>query len=127
MPLTRKQKRILVVDDASELLEIYQELLGTNGYEVIQAESGDEAIQTLSKTPVDVIITDLQMPNGNGLKVCGWASHHGVPVIVVTGHTLNYQPFLGGVAAVIEKPVSFEDLLAKIDTCVNRGAKPINR
>lgn len=78
---------ILAVDDDAESLGVLQELLSLNGFNVLTADEGREAVKVfLSKRP-DLVITDVRMPQLDGLEVCRQVSEidDTVPVILVTG------------------------------------------
>ena len=62
--------RILVVDDQKEILDILNILLSGEGYEVIQAENGKEALDSLKRMEFDLIILDVMMPQFNGYQTC---------------------------------------------------------
>lgn len=63
-------KKILIADDEPDILEIIQFNLQTEGYEVITAKNGDEAIDEAKKHHPDLIILDIMMPGKNGIDVC---------------------------------------------------------
>lgn len=63
-------KKILIADDEPDILEIIQYNLQTEGYEVITAKNGDEAIEQAKKHEPDLIILDIMMPGKNGIDVC---------------------------------------------------------
>ena len=63
-------KKILIADDEPDILEIIQFNLQAEGYEVITAKNGDEAIELAKKHQPDLIILDIMMPGKNGIEVC---------------------------------------------------------
>ena len=63
-------KKILIADDEPDILEIIQFNLQTEGYEVLTAKNGDEAIDQARKYLPDLIILDIMMPGKNGIDVC---------------------------------------------------------
>ncbi|HLU64919.1 MAG TPA: sigma-54 dependent transcriptional regulator, partial [Kofleriaceae bacterium] len=77
--------RILVADDEPNLRRVLTAILRREGFEVVQAADGAEAIELLAE-PVDVVITDLKMPRVDGMEVLRHASvqHPNVPVIMIT-------------------------------------------
>ena len=79
--------RILVVDDETYVRESLGAMLASRGYEVSLAGSVAAAVQSLGKTPVDVVLTDLKMPGAGGLELVRQlgASATDVPVVVLTG------------------------------------------
>jgi two-component system alkaline phosphatase synthesis response regulator PhoP len=65
-----KGNKILIADDEPDILEIIQYNLKREGYEVITAKDGDEALMTAKATRPDLIILDIMMPKKNGVEVC---------------------------------------------------------
>ena len=63
-------KKILIADDEPDILEIIQFNLQAEGYEVLTAKNGDEAIDQAKKHQPDLIILDIMMPGKNGIEVC---------------------------------------------------------
>ncbi|MEO7767537.1 MAG: response regulator transcription factor [Ferruginibacter sp.] len=63
-------KKVLIADDEPDILEIIQFNLKAEGYEVVTAKNGDEAIEQAKKTQPDLIILDIMMPGKNGIDVC---------------------------------------------------------
>src|ERR1700733_10066465 len=63
-------KKILIADDEPDILEILQFNLQKEGYNVITAKNGDEAIELAKKHQPDLIILDIMMPGKNGIEVC---------------------------------------------------------
>jgi len=68
-PAERRQPRILVVDDERSMREMLSILLKREGYEVLLAENGKSAIATLEKEQVDILISDIKMPDISGVEV----------------------------------------------------------
>lgn len=64
-----KKKCILVVDDEVKICGIIQKVLSQEGYHILTAFSGEEALKKLKKTPVDLILVDLKMPAMDGLEM----------------------------------------------------------
>ncbi|MCW3092042.1 MAG: DNA-binding response regulator [Ferruginibacter sp.] len=63
-------KKILIADDEPDILEIIQFNLKAEGYEVITAKNGDEALELARKKQPDLVILDIMMPGKNGIEVC---------------------------------------------------------
>jgi two-component system, NtrC family, response regulator PilR len=68
-PVERRQPRILVVDDERSIRELLSIVLRREGYEVLLAENGKAAIATLEREPVDILISDIKMPDLSGVDV----------------------------------------------------------
>lgn len=69
MKSNQKKKYILVVDDEVQICNIIQKVLSQEGYYILTAFSGEEALKQLRKTPVDLILVDLKMPAMDGLEM----------------------------------------------------------
>jgi DNA-binding NtrC family response regulator len=80
--------RILVVDDEESMCQYLSILLGKEGYEVLTANSGAEALQTLESSPCDVVMTDIQMPGMDGIQLLKGvrAVDPETPVIIMTAY-----------------------------------------
>jgi two-component system response regulator HydG len=88
MTKTRKKERLLAVDDAPDTLELLQRNLAGDGYTVFTASSVAEAIRVLDESPVDIVITDMKMPEVTGLDLVRHVRQNlpGTGVIVITGY-----------------------------------------
>lgn len=62
-------KKILIVDDESNIRLIYGEILSDEGYEVLEAESGKEAFEILCREPIDLVVLDVKLKSESGLYV----------------------------------------------------------
>ena len=80
--------RILVVDDEELIRDLLKMVLIDEGYTVVTAADGEEAIERLNKSPFDLVITDLVMPKANGVEVLRAAKgiDPDYPVMVITGY-----------------------------------------
>ena len=63
-------KCILIVDDSETVRQVLQLALGNAGYQVVEAEDGFDALTKLSGFQIDMLITDLNMPNMDGVALC---------------------------------------------------------
>jgi DNA-binding response OmpR family regulator len=124
---------ILIVEDEDLLREGVQEVLEMNDYVVIGAADGVEALQWLSETPVDLVVTDLVMPNMDGVDFVAKLRQLYVqlPVIVVSGSSHSVMARYGlksievpGANASISKPFKSKDLLAKIEELLAERVAP---
>lgn len=107
--------RILVVDDEKNIRSGLARALVMDGYEVVQAEDGQEALKTMLKTEIDLIIADLRMPkvSGDELLKKVVSAYPTVPVIILTGHgTVDnaVQAMRNGAYDFLTKPVNLERL-----------------
>ena len=87
-PEESRPARILVVDDEESIRDLLRLVLTGQGYSVVTASGGEEAIEYLEAQPFDLVITDLVMPTVNGVEVLRAAKRidPNFPVIVITGY-----------------------------------------
>ena len=87
-PEESRPARILVVDDEESIRDLLRLVLSGQGYSVVTASGGEEAIEYLEAQPFDLVITDLVMPTVNGVEVLRAAKRidPNFPVIVITGY-----------------------------------------
>ena len=113
-------KRILVVDDDYSYQLLISMYLKKNGYEVLQAGNGYEAIETLNREHVDLIVLDLMMPKMDGFRFLRWLrteAQNNTPVLVLTavdGTEIRQDIMQAGATAVRLKPVKGPEIIAAI-------------
>ena len=80
--------KILLVDDESNIRLVYREMLNDEGYDVLEAESGEETFQILSREPVDLIILDIKLRFESGLNVLQRIKEEfpGIPVLLCSDY-----------------------------------------
>ncbi|GAC1352952.1 MAG: hypothetical protein NVS3B20_12320 [Polyangiales bacterium] len=108
---------ILVVEDDEPIRLALQELLEAEGYEVVQAENGREALGLLERSIPALVVTDINMPFVDGLQLCrtlrAGPRTRSVPIVVLTAaHQIDSA--LSTADAVIRKPFDIDDLLRVI-------------
>lgn len=115
------RKRILVVDDEMDLAEMVRFRLEANGYEILLAHDGQQALEVARKEKPDLIILDLMLPKMDGYKVCGLlkmdSRYTNIPVIIFTAKAQVDDMKLGeeaGANAYLTKPFEPAVLLGKI-------------
>lgn len=109
-------KTILVVDDDVYIGDMLQEVLWQEGYHVLRAYSGSEALLLLSSDRPDLILLDLMLPGLNGEDIL--PKIKGIPVIVVSAKADvddKVSILLGGAADYVTKPFDCKELLARIE------------
>ena len=81
-------KRILIVDDEPSIRTVLRAHLKRAGYRPMLAEDGVAAAAILEREPIDLVVSDLMMPNMDGMALLGHcrAHHPGLPVILITAH-----------------------------------------
>ncbi len=110
-------KNILIIDDNRMLRNSISEYLGfmIQGCTIMTAEDGQSGIELLKLNPVNLVLTDLEMPGIDGYQVIDYAkkNHPDIPVIIMTGSwsaDLSQLVSKTGIVRCLEKPFRFEDL-----------------
>jgi len=121
-----KSKRILVVDDQESMRDMLADLLDMMGYEPCTVESGTKALEQLIASEVDLVITDLNMPEMDGLELMKRikARIPSMPVIVITGYgTFNTerQVLSDGADGYIPKPCTINRVQETVSTALGRA------
>lgn len=115
-------KKILVVDDDINIGNMLEEVLTAEGYAVLRAYSGTEAVMLLSAQSPDLVLLDLMLPGLSGEEVL--TKIKGIPVIVVSakiGIDDKVSLLLGGAADYITKPFDTKELLARISVQLRKS------
>src|SRR6266705_2611505 len=118
-PRERRQPKVLVVDDEPDLLELLELTLSRMGLDTTRAQSVAEAIRLLDAQAFDLCLTDMRLPDGEGLRVVEYITQKGldVPVAVITayGSAENAVAALkAGAFDYLSKPVALEQLRALV-------------
>jgi two-component system, OmpR family, alkaline phosphatase synthesis response regulator PhoP len=123
-------KRILIADDEPDILEIIQYNLRGEGYEVVTAKNGNEAIDQAKKYKPDLIILDIMMPGKNGIEVCNilrlQPAFNDTLIIFLTALSDEGTEIKGletGADDYLTKPVSPKILVSKINALFRRVNK----
>ena len=124
-------KRILVVDDTKEILQVLTQRLKSWGYEVLTTDNGEEGLRLASEQTPDLILLDIMMPKMKGRDVCVQlkadpATKH-IPIIFLTALGLSDHVKAGmdlGAEDYVVKPFEPEDLRQRIKVCLLRHDKP---
>ncbi len=111
-------KRVLTVDDSKTMRDMVGFTLRGAGFEVVEAEDGVKALSLLDKTSVDLIITDINMPNMDGVtltrNIRSRPSHKSTPVLILTtegGDAKKADGRAAGATGWIVKPFAPDKLL----------------
>ncbi len=110
---------VLIVDDDEADRQLMRSLLGAEGHELYLAASGEEALKLYLRHPIDVVVTDIQMPRGDGIELI--TALRGIDpeasIVAVSGqrpHKLQIAR-LAGARAILEKPLTKEALTEAVD------------
>ena len=118
------RKKVLIVDDESQITRVLRHILNAHGYAVRSADDGEAALDMFRDWNPDLVITDLNMPGMDGLKLCGEIRKGSqVPIIVlsVKGEEPTKVAALdAGADDYVTKPFGSEELLARIRVALRR-------
>lgn len=124
------KKTILVVDDEEDILELVKYNLTREGYQILCAATGEEAIAKAKRKQPDLILLDLMLPGMDGLEVCKLLKKDSktehIPIIMLTAKTEEADIVSGlevGADDYITKPFSPKVLTARVRTMLRRRTK----
>ena len=117
-------KRVLVVDDDAKTVELVKLYLKRDGYRVLTAYDGIEALRLAREGRPDLIVLDLMLPGINGLEICRTLrAESDVPVIMLTAKTTDQDKLVGldlGADDYVTKPFSPRELAARVRAVLRR-------
>lgn len=117
-------RKILMIDDDKDLSMITQDMLEDYGYEVTLAQSGEEAFELLKSNAFDLIILDINLPDGTGFEVCKeLRSISNIPIIFCSARTSEDDRVTGldiGGDDYLPKPYSLRELLSRVNSLIRR-------
>ena len=117
-------KRVLVVDDDVKTVELVRLYLKRDGYQVLTAYDGIEALRLARESSPDLIVLDLMLPDMDGLEVCRILRHESdVPIIMLTAKTTDQDKLTGlglGADDYVTKPFSPKVLSARVWAVLRR-------
>ncbi len=120
-----KGRKVLVVDDEDSVRELIELYLKKEGFEVIHARDGREALRLNGQHHPDLIVLDLMLPGLDGWEVCRQIrSSHQVPIIMLTARTEEVDRIVGlelGADDYVVKPFSPRELVARVKAVLRRG------
>jgi len=124
MPAASEHKRILVVDDEPQITRVLRTSLSSHGYDLRVANDGETALEIMKDWSPDLIITDLSMPNMDGLELCRrLRPSTKVPIIVLSvrgEERTKVQALDAGADDYVTKPFGIEELLARVRANLRR-------
>ena len=123
-------KKVLIVDDMKTIRRLTGMFLENRGYNTVFADSAEQAIEKLSSEKPDIVLTDLYMPDTDGItlteNIRSCAETRSVAVLMVTSETnmtILQKASAAGVTAIMEKPFTGDQLAGEIDVILNSHAK----
>jgi two-component system KDP operon response regulator KdpE len=116
--------KVLVVDDEPQARRVLRTALISRGFEVIAAQSGEEALETLRRETSDVILLDLKMPGIGGLEACRSIRERSeIPIVIVSARKTErekVEALESGADDYVTKPLAIEELVARIHAVIRR-------
>jgi two-component system alkaline phosphatase synthesis response regulator PhoP len=123
-------KKILLVDDETEILEICRDYLKAAGYDVVTAKDGMQALTFAKREKPDLIVTDLMMPEMDGVDLTRTIrKESNVPIIMLTARVEETDKLIGleiGADDYITKPFSPRELVARVKVVLRRATGDAN-
>ncbi len=123
-------KTILVAEDSLMLRKVACFPLEKSGYKVLEANNGIEAIEAMTKTPIDMLITDLNMPGMDGFELIAHVKEDEnfkhIPIIILTTEGKKEMVMKGltlGANSFLQKPIKPDLMLAEVERLLNKAAK----
>lgn len=118
------EKTVLVVDDDVKTVELVKVYLNRDGYRVLTAYDGVEALRVAREGNPDLVVLDLMLPDVDGLEVCRTLRHESdVPIIMLTARTTDQDKLTGldsGADDYVTKPFSPKELAARVRAVLRR-------
>ena len=122
---------ILVCDDDKEIVDAIEIYLVQEGFQVIKAHDGEQALKLLETKKVDLMIIDVMMPKLDGIRATFQARRtSSIPIIILSAKTEDADKILGlnvGADDYMTKPFAIEELLARIRVALRKAAKQKDR
>jgi two-component system KDP operon response regulator KdpE len=119
------KRNILVVDDEAQITRVLKTTLSSQGYGIRTASDGEEALQLMKDWTPDLIVTDLRMPNMDGLQLCRHIrTESRIPIIVLSvkgEEKIKVEALDAGADDYITKPFSVNELLARVRAALRRA------
>jgi two-component system KDP operon response regulator KdpE len=120
-----EHRRILVVDDESQITRVLRTSLSSQGYDIRVANDGETALEIMKDWTPDLVITDLSMPNMDGLELCRRLRLSSkIPIIVLSvkgEERSKVQALDAGADDYVTKPFGIEELLARVRAHLRRA------
>jgi DNA-binding response OmpR family regulator len=123
--MAERPARILLVDDEQSIQTLLSFPLRKDGYEVVQATDGRQALDRFREQPFDLVVLDLMLPRVDGLEVCRrLRSHSAVPIIMLTAKSEEIDKVVGleiGADDYITKPFSMREFRSRVKAALRRS------
>ncbi len=123
--MPERSPRILLVDDEQSIQTLLSYPLRKEGYDVVQATDGRQALERFEEQPFDLVVLDLMLPSIDGLEVCRrLRSRSSVPIIMLTAKSEEIDKVVGlelGADDYITKPFSLREFSSRIKAALRRA------
>jgi two-component system alkaline phosphatase synthesis response regulator PhoP len=127
-------RKVLIADDEPDIIEILKYNLVQEGYDVVTAKDGDDALEKARKNQPDLIVLDVMMPRKTGVEVCellrSQEAFKETPIMFLTALSDEATQVKGletGADDYVSKPVSPKVFISRINALFRRAPKPDNR
>ena len=121
------KSKLLIVDDEVHILELLRYNLESNGYDVLQAETGEQALELIKTKTIDGVILDLMLPGIDGIEVLRQirqSEHAALPVIMLTAKNEEIDAVIGlemGADDYIGKPFRTREFISRVKSVLRRA------
>jgi phosphate regulon transcriptional regulator PhoB len=128
------RQRITIVEDEADIVELVRYNLKKEGFEVDSFERGQDALEALRRSPADLVLLDIMLPDEDGFEICKKMRADdrlkGMPVIFLTAKGEEIDRVLGlelGADDYVVKPYSPRELVARVKAVLRRQTRPSDR
>jgi len=115
--------RIMVVDDEFYIRDLLQFLLNDEGYDVLTVGTGEEALNIVRRSDIQLVILDINLPGIDGFAVCRELRNMGLPVLFLSSRDDDYDVIFGlevGALDYLRKPFNHRELILRVANLVGR-------
>ena len=125
--MTMKKQKILIVDDEIHILELLKYNLESNGFEVLEAETGEEALAIIDAQALDCVILDLMLPGVDGIEVLRkvrQSENKELPIMMLTAKNEEIDAVIGlemGADDYVGKPFRTRELISRVKSIIRRS------
>jgi len=118
------KKKMLIVDDEEDILIFLSHHFNKNGFDVTTSLDGSIGLSEFKKKKFDIVITDIRMPNMDGIEMCGEIKKQDdtTPIIILTAVTDDYKilhAMRTGASQFVDKPIKLDELTDIVNNLVN--------
>jgi CheY-like chemotaxis protein len=132
MALTKAQARILLVEDFEDSRRVLRQLLEIEGFQVLEAEDGEQGIETARRETLDLILMDLSLPTLDGLQAAReiralGGGYQTTPIIIISAYDTqetHTEALAAGCTDYITKPIDFDHLMRLIRKYIATSGRP---